>query len=102
MGRTIYFSKIIMDNSLYEKFQNNKVYIDFWEDDVFTEEEIRDKFIKSMRIRDMLKGNTFEDYCSEWGYQNLENFIKDSDGDNDYITHKLDEDKILVVFVRYC
>lgn len=98
MGKTLYFSKIIMDNSLYEKFQDNKVYINFWEDEVLTEEEIRDKFIDSMTINDMIKGSTFENYCSEWGYQNLENLVTDGD----YITHNLDDDKILVVLVRYC
>lgn len=102
MGRTIYFSKIVMDNSLYEKFKNNRVYIDFWEDEVFTEEEIMDKFINSLRIGETPNDSTFEDFCSEWGYQNVENFIEDSDGDNDYVTHQLNEDEILVVFVRYC
>lgn len=102
MGRTIYFSKIIMNNSLYEGFKNNRVYIDFWEDEVFTQEEIMDKFINSMRIGETPSDSTFEDYCSEWGYQNVESFIEYSDGDSDCVTHQLNEDKILVVFVRYC
>ena len=102
MGRTIYFSKIIMDNSLYEKLQANRAYIDFWDDEIFTEEEITNKFINSLNIGETPNDSTFEDYCSDWGYQNLDNFMEDSDGYNDYITHQLNEDEILVIFVRCC
>ena len=96
MSHGIYFSKVIVNDEKFDKFQEDKAFLDFWDKTIYTEEELRVKHSK-----DIKEYNSFDDFRSDYGYLTNEEFLENDGSYNDWCYHRLGKDTILIVFAQY-
>lgn len=94
MSHEIYFSKVIVNEEKFDKFQEDKAFLDFWDKTIYTEEELRVKHSKDIEEYD-----SFDDFRSDYDYLTNDEFLEIRY--SDWCCHRLDKNTILIVFAQY-